>query len=254
MPSFCDIILISILLTLFCPVSLCAKIPIDNAEKYTTVASQVSVDYDGILDPDSGLVERLCFDSDKHLPVKANTFLACLTKIDDDRMLKVKYSKAGSGPLKKLEHYSVREREKMMGLPPGYVSEPLCVIFNEITTHAILHPETNDGKTYRDFMDEKFWHLRKKIKLQYYPKMGKEPYFEIGIATPLENKQNLAFFKEEQYCKHLIGMGFSVCIIEALLEGIVELFSSKDMLQTYDNFDYSYPWEPYLSYRRDCDP
>lgn len=214
--------------------------------KYTDVASQVSVDYDGILDPGSGIVERLNDDS-AHLPVKANTFLASLTKIDDGRMLK--YSTEDSGI--KLGHYSVREREKMMGLPPGYVSKPVKTLFNEIATCAILHPETSaDGKTYRDFMDPRFWYLRKKVKFQHYPKKGEDPYFEIGIATPRENKQTLDFFKEEQYCKHLIGMGYNICVIEALLEGLVSLFPS-DLLQSFEGCTYSFPWEPYLSYHRD---
>ncbi len=193
-------------------------------------------------------MERLIYEYDHntHLKVKANTFLASLTKIDDDRMLK--YS---TGDQIKLESYSVSERERMMGLPPSYVSGPLKEIFNEITINAILKPETSaDGKTYRDFMDQRYWQLRKKLKLQHYPKKGEEPYFEIGIATPIENKKKLDFFKEEQYSKHLIGMGFNICVIEALLEGLVDLFSS-DLLKTYEGCDYSFPWEPYRSYH--CD-
>eukprot|EP00984_Skeletonema_dohrnii_P012278 scaffold4963_cov115-Skeletonema_dohrnii-CCMP3373.AAC.8 len=224
------------------------NIPVDT-EKYTNVASQVSVDYDGILDPGSGLLERLVYDCDEHFTVKANTFLASLSKIDDDRMLKCSTGDCGRTNIK-LEHYSVGERERMMGFPPGYVSRPLQNLFNEITTCAILQPETSaDGKTYRDFMDKRFWHLRKKLKLQHYPK-ALEPYFEIGIATPIENKQKLAFFTEEQYSKHLIGMGFSICVVEALLEGLVDLFA-KDLLRTYEGCDYSFPWEPYLSYHHD---
>jgi hypothetical protein len=189
-----------------------------------------------------------CINDSTNDPVKANTFLASLSKIDDDRMLK--YSTGDSGA-KKEDHYSVSEREKMMGLPPGYVGKPLKQLFNQITTHAILQPETRtDGKTYRDFMERRFWYLRKKIKLQEYPKKGEEPYFEIGIATPIENKKKLDYFKEEQYSKHLIGMGFSICVVESLLERLVDLFA-KDLLTTYEGCDYSFPWEPYLTYHRD---
>mmetsp|Transcript_13810 Transcript_13810/g.23456 ORF Transcript_13810/g.23456 Transcript_13810/m.23456 type:complete len:952 (-) Transcript_13810:60-2915(-) len=227
------------------------NIPVDT-EKYTNVASQVSVDYGDILDPGSGLLERLVYDCDEHFTVKtvkANTFLASLSKIDDDRMLKCSTGDCGRTNIK-LEHYSVGERERMMGFPPSYVSKPLQNLFNEITTCAILQPETSaDGKTYRDFMDKRFWHLRKKLKLSHYAK-SEEPYFEIGIATPIENKQKLAFFTEEQYSKHLIGMGFSICVVEALLEGLVDLFA-KDLLRTYEGCDYSFPWEPYLSNHRE---
>ncbi len=192
-------------------------------------------------------MERCIADDSTHIPVvKANTFLASLSKIDDDRMLK--YSSGDSGDQIKEDHYSVREREKMMGLPPGYVSKPVKQLFDQITTCAILQPETSaDGKTYRDFMERQFWYLGKKIKYQHYPKRGEDPYFEIGIATPIENKKKLDYFKEEQYSKHLIGMGFSICVIESLLEDLVDLFT-KDLLTTYEGCDYSFPWEPYLTY------
>ena len=216
-----------------------------SKEKVTQVAEQVSADNDGILDPGCGLLER-CIDDSTHDPVKANTFLASLSKIDDDRMLKYTTGDSDSGA-KKEDHYSVSEREKMMGFPPGYVSKPMKQLFDQITTCAMLQPETSYSKTYRDFMERRFWYLRKKIKYQEYPKKGEEPYFEIGIATPIENKKKLDYFKEEQYSKHLIGMGFSICVIESLLEGLVDLFA-KDLLTTYEGCDYSFPWEPYLTY------
>ena len=52
--------------------------------------------------------------------VNANAFLASLSRIDDDRMMKYK-------PEEKkyhLETYSISERERMMGLPVGYVKDP----------------------------------------------------------------------------------------------------------------------------------
>ena len=139
----------------------------------------------------------------------------------------------------------------MMGLPAGYCSKPLQILFHELTTNAILEPERNaDGKkTYRDFLPKQYWHLRKKIKLQHYAKPGEVPYFEIGIATPQESRQKLAFFKAEQYGKHLIGNGWSIPVIEYLLEGIVDLFAPGD-LRMYEGYECTFPWEPYLSSRR----
>ena len=51
---------------------------------------------------------------------KTNTFLASKARLDDDRMLKMK--KRGDNQFLK-GHFSVLERERMLGFPEGYVQE-----------------------------------------------------------------------------------------------------------------------------------
>jgi hypothetical protein len=54
---------------------------------------------------------------------KANTFMASKVRLDDDRMVVVKEKRNKRG-MYLVRTFTVNEREKMMGLPVGYVSEP----------------------------------------------------------------------------------------------------------------------------------
>ena len=200
-----------------------------------------SVSVESILEDGYGLVETLIDDGNDY-NIKANTLLASLTRIDDDRMMKAKLSDQQSGRTKIIvEPYSVAERERMMGFEAGYVSKPMQRIFKEITMNGVFKPETSSvNETYRDFMPENLWYLRKKINMRCYDLEEAEPYFGIKIATPLESKRDLSYFSEEEYCKHLIGNAWSIVTVEHLLRGLVELFP-KDMLKTYDGCN-AYPW------------
>ena len=80
---------------------------------------------------------------------KANAFLASLGRIDDRRMMG-KYQSNASGTYA-VSSYSVSERERMMGLQVGYVSDPVNHIFKELEHKAFLQPETNQNKTYREY-------------------------------------------------------------------------------------------------------
>ena len=81
--------------------------------------------------------------------------MASRTRIDDERMTKLKPTEDG-GFLKST--YSVKEREIMMGLPQGYVSKAMKELFREIALNGFLRPESNLGKTYK---------VRKLISIAY---------------------------------------------------------------------------------------
>ena len=57
----------------------------------------------------------------------------------------------------------------------------------------------------------------------------------------------MSFYSEEQYCKHLIGNGWSIPVVEHLLEGLKDLFADDVILPTYSKYTNPHPWEPYLS-------
>lgn len=57
--------------------------------------------------------------------IKANTLLAATSRIDDDRMMKVQQE----GDFTTMHTYSVRERERMLGLPDGYVENAGAYLF-----------------------------------------------------------------------------------------------------------------------------
>jgi len=218
-----------------------------SSEHIKEVASGVSID--GFLDDGYGAVARLLqCDSEQDMPVKSNAFLASLSRIDDDRMIKYKLNDT-SGPRTSvkyhIETYSVAEREKMMGLPAGYVEKPVSRLFCELTQKAFVLPESSDEKkTYRDFLPRDFWHYRKKCQFKFLVN-SKYPFFQLALSSPLEGKSQLAYYMEGQYCKHLIGNGWSIPVVEYLLGSLRDLFAG-DALVTYDKYDYPYPW-PYIS-------
>jgi len=54
---------------------------------------------------------------------------------------------------------------------------------------------------------------------------------------PLQCKRE--FFDAEQYSKHLLGLGYSIPVVELLLTNLKHVFSSRQ----YAGYDYSYRWE-----------
>jgi hypothetical protein len=217
--------------------------PVDSHSGLKDVASAVSVD--SCLEDGWAPIARLIPRADNNMTVKANAFLASLSRIDDSRMLS-KYKTAESSSTKYIvECYSVAEREKMMGLPAGYVEKPLCHLFHELTTKAFLRPEMSKGKTYRDFLPRELWHFRKQCNFKFHAH-DEDPFFKIAISSPLEGKSQLAFYTHEQYCKHLLGNGWSIPVIEHLLGRLPSLFDNN-ALKRYDGYTYNFPWEPYAS-------
>lgn len=225
------------------------NMPVKCTDHIKDVAFAASID--GLLDEGFGAVARLLL-SDKELrstPVKANAFLSSLSRIDDSRMMKYKLENC-SGPNTntkfQIETYSVGERERMMGFSTGYVKKPICELFSELTMKAFLHPETSaEGKTYRDFLGRELWHFRKKCQFKFQP-CSEPPYFQLALSSPQEGKLRHDFYTEEQYCKHLIGNGWSIPVVEHLLGGLADLFAD-DVLRTYGKYTYQHPWEPYSS-------
>lgn len=96
-----------------------------------------------------------------------------------------------------------------------------------------------------DFLPRSLWHFRKKCKFKFKP-CNEAPFFQIELSSPIEGKQKLSYFNAEQYCKHLIGNGWSIPVVEHLLGKLPELFDQSSLVQ-YDGYDYQFPWAPYSS-------
>lgn len=174
--------------------------------------------------------------------IKANTFMATTSKIDDGRMIKVK--KDGDKFI--LSTYSVREREIMIGLPEGYVQKAMEHIFKKLTLGGFQKPETECGARYKSCLDPELWHFAKQCRFKVKTKLG-PPFFQLEVSDPLEGRKDYSFYDEEGYSKHLIGNGWSIPVVEHLLEPLRGLFHDDSFLQTYDDYDYDFPWEPYIS-------
>lgn len=219
--------------------------PIKSAEGIKSIASRVSADVcldEGYIMPERILEsEGLIQQDSHHAVVKANTFMSTLNTIDDDRMIKVKKESENYS----IDTFSIREREKMLGLPLGYIQDAIHHLYHSLTTNAFLNPETKEGTSHRDFLDPSLWHFRKKCYFQFKPRYGESPFFQIEISAPRKGKQAIEYFDEESYCKHLLGNAWSLPVMEHLLEPLRDLFEREDDLETYPLYDYSYPWEPY---------
>lgn len=123
--------------------------PINSFEHIKEVASGVSVD--ACLDSGwRSIVDLVC---DDDVVFKANAFLASSGRIDDKRM-QGRYNIIDATSRSKyiVETYSVAERERMMGLPSGYIEKPLDDLFNQLREKAFKLPEINtEGKTYHKY-------------------------------------------------------------------------------------------------------
>jgi hypothetical protein len=188
------------------------------------------------------MTETVCREEDEgqYGPVilKANTFMASLTRIDDSRMMKVKEVDGQYI----IDTYSVREREVMLGLPKGYVEDVVKALFQDLTENAFNKPERSvEGLGWREFLSEELHHLHLNCQFKVKPDRN-PPFFHLEISSPQENK-NLSFYKEDQYCKHLLGNGWSIPVVEYVLSELKGLFNVEE---TYgEKYDYHYPWPPY---------
>lgn len=168
--------------------------------------------------------------------IKANTFMASTGRIDDDRMITAQQE----GQKYVLNTYSVKDREKMIGLPPGYIQTAMKNLFQKLTTEGLLKAEEVIHKTgFKDCSDDA------SLQPFYRPNMVKRK--DRKISAPLEGKTQFSFYDEEGYSKHLIGNGWSIPVVEHLLQPLTELFVSDSLFKTYENYNYDFPWEPYAS-------
>lgn len=91
---------------------------IENFQRATRESQKASVRH--ILGENHIMPEEIVAHNNDLSNLKANTFLAATSRIDDARMMKLQEVPAGSGEYISLT-FSVMEREQMMGLPVGYV-------------------------------------------------------------------------------------------------------------------------------------
>jgi len=182
------------------------------------------------------------------MAIKANTFMASKGRINDSRMMKVEQVRDSDRFV--IKTFSVREREIMLGLPVGYVSEPVNTLFKELTRDAFVIPEQTDPNTdpegrkhWSDFLDPTLWHFQEKCRFRF--KMcGGPPFAKLEMTTPQENSAQLVYFDAISYSKHLLGNGWSIPVVEFLLEKVKDVCQTT---QSYQRYSYHFPWQPYSS-------
>jgi len=66
------------------------------------------------------------------------------------------------------------------------------------------------------------------------------------MSSPQETKKVLYYFDEQEYSKHLLGNGWSIPVIEHILQKLKDKSIKTEM---YDGYDYNFPWPPYSTKR-----
>jgi hypothetical protein len=133
-------------------------------------------------------------------------------------MLKVRQYKN----LFEVETFSIGDRERMLGLPIGYVEAPVEKLFATLEKcfsekDWTLHDDCLALTA--DFSGQKFrfsaGHLRK------------HPFFEVKLGAPPVSDKTTYFFNSDGYSKHLLGNSFSIPVVEYLLHNLREIYDTK---------------------------
>jgi len=173
--------------------------------------------------------------SNPSIPLKANTFMASKARLDDiPRMMKVKEIEGAERYTGST--YSTREREKMLGLPKGYVEDAVNELYAQLTQAMMVEFEAE--ATWKNKLNKKYHHFTSR-KYKFISKT-EAPFMEIKMSTWSTNK-NEDFLTCEQYSKRLLGNGWSIPVIEHLLFPLQQIFPKRE----YADYNYVFPWAPY---------
>lgn len=173
--------------------------------------------------------------------LKANTFMASSTKLDDQRMMKIKRVQGSSKY--HLQYYTINEREAMMGFPVGYIEKPVKKLFKILHTayHECNWAEHEDCRDSLDFLIDNFsGHL----DIVKFSDFLEAPYFcelLVGTADRNREKKRKYYLNAERYAKRLVGNSFSIPVVMKLLEPLGDLFPHKE----YEGYSYVFPWKPH---------
>jgi hypothetical protein len=199
---------------------------------------------------------------DGETTAKASCFMASSTRIDERQSLRMyvfKEPKNDNGrssdrTIEEGRRYhgrpmSVGEREAMMGYPRGYVEHAVRTLFSTLTEDGLS--KLFIGQSWRESLDSKLHHfagnyhaIPEGTAYRFAePKSGFEEH--ILKMTPPQTGTGPEFFDAQEYSKHLIGLAFSVPVVEHLLGPLRDLFECRE----YEGYtDVPYEWET------DCGP
>jgi hypothetical protein len=207
-------------------------------------------DFDG---PVSRATPTCCFDDgytspvmyyDRNMHCKANAFMASLSRQNDDRMILVKDGRNMGELLSRT--VSIVERERLMGLPEGYVSIPVKALYKELLINAFIMEAY--GRHWKDMLDPKYHCF-----VGAYCAASRGCYsFEASLdgdgdgADPVDRIQlkmvavddPKRFLTADEYCLRLIGNAFSIPAVEMFLKPLQQVYS----IRSYNRFNYCYKW------------
>mmetsp|Transcript_10420 Transcript_10420/g.15921 ORF Transcript_10420/g.15921 Transcript_10420/m.15921 type:complete len:775 (-) Transcript_10420:120-2444(-) len=216
-------------------------------------------------DSGTGSRPRTCFEDGFYLPeeicedgiyAKCNCFMSSKSKIDDNQTVRM-YVFQKNPKDKKFygRPFTVLERERLMGYPEGYVEKPVRKLFDKLTEDALKLNSKNESK-WQSQLHSKYhcfagnyhefpWEVCKgdfhRFETTVVPevKLKLAPHFSGTLKNEDDSNYNIDFFDAEEYAKHLVGLAYSVPVVEHLLKPLQQIFKPR----WYEGFsEHQYKW------------
>lgn len=187
---------------------------------------------------------------DPEVTAKAQCLMASKSRIDEFQTLRMFVFRKQNDVTHKYHGRPmlIVEREKLMGYPVGYIEEPVRRLFEALGQNA-LNITMQDDQPWKERLPEMYhnfagnYHaLRCKNPYRFEVNKDDPPFIYAKMAPPDASKDP-PFFNVDGYAKHLIGMAYSVPVVELLLEPLQQIFKIKE----YKTFTYKYAWEPEMA-------
>ncbi|KAL3788804.1 hypothetical protein HJC23_006257 [Cyclotella cryptica] len=184
------------------------------------------------------LPQMYCHLKNKPTPYdKALTFMASEARLDDKRMIKVKVNKTSrSNPPLIIDHYSVADRESLLGYPVGYLENVLFQMFEKLEKAFLAEDWFKEALECGWDIEEIQNFSGRCYRFEFN---GQGLSLKVGTMDKNRRGDPLYYLNCEQYCKRLLGNGFSIPVVEHLLCPIKDLFLRK----TYNDASYKFVWE-----------
>ena len=169
---------------------------------------------------------------------KAYTVMASPYRIDHkERMIKVRLH----DDLIEATHYTVEDREMLMGFPKGYVEFVVKRTFERAEESFQAEDWLENAKRKDWDIDELLSFSARSYKWLKYSDSNKPKLSKLGTVDKLakDDKKSLYYFDSDGYCKRLLGNSYSIPVVEHILRPLCGLFLPKK----YSNADYCFAWQ-----------
>lgn len=154
---------------------------------------------------------------------KVNTFMACPSRIDDSRMLKVKKLAPDDEICDTAVFlggtYSVLERERMLGFQDGYVKDALDELYTELLTKALAVQIIREKVDIEDELDAK-----------YQVFSGQKFKYSAGIKDPMDIVLEIGEPRSKPTVRHWESSNIVV-------EQVASFFSPSEFSRALTYFD-----------------
>ena len=140
------------------------------------------------------------------------------------------------------EYFNTNDRERLMGLPVGYVEIPIDDLY--VNLHRAMTVGTEE-KEWRDVVPPMYWSFLGLGPGGYTYSLDdaiddKNDPRRIAFGLKEKNQKSKVCMKDFEYAWHLIGNGFSIPQVVFLLRPLQQLFRRRDYVGYTDA---KYAWE-----------